>query len=101
MAVGVVSLRGALLALVCAGLVGCSSETPAPVVYTPPPAKPPDRPKRVHRPAPTPTAAGAAAAETVAEPESQLPAAAQSPAEVPPPAGLPHAPSEYIEPPAR
>lgn len=97
-------LRRVLLALGCIALGGCAAVIPAPVVYAPPP-KPAEHPKSVHRPAPKPAppAAGQAtpAAAPAAAPASDLPAAAQSPAELPPPGGLPHDPSEYIEPPAR
>lgn len=103
-----------MLAVACGiGLSGCAAAVPAPVVYAPPPAapfKPAGHHKRVPRPTPA-TASNPAAAETASpapevEPmappvESQLPAAAQPPTAMPPPGGLPHASSEYIEPPSR
>lgn len=66
-------------------------------------------PPRVHRPKPTDTAkptgapAPTDAAAEAAPPATniQLVPAAQSPTELPPPAGTPHDPSQYIEPPSR
>jgi len=114
------SVRAGLVVLGCIFLGACTAATPAPAVYAPPP-KPAEQPRRVHHPAPKPAApaAGESATEAVptgapgsapagevgaspaSAPEGTLPAAAQSPADLPPPGGLPHDPSEYIEPPAR
>ncbi|HWD60543.1 MAG TPA: hypothetical protein VG308_19825 [Stellaceae bacterium] len=98
--------RWMALVLAAAGLAGCTAASPAPAYYNPYPV-PKEHPKRVHRPAPTPASApsgrapeGSTTGGGVA-PESQLPAAAQSPVDTPPAGGPPHAATEYIEPPAR
>jgi hypothetical protein len=101
-------LCGGLIALAGAGLAGCSPATPAPlpppVFYSSQPV--PNPSKRVPPASPaTPVSATSVGAPgevaPAAAPQTQLPADAQSPATLPPPAGLPHDATEYIEPPAR
>ena len=98
-------IRVALAASAGVALVACTAATPAPVVRAPEKIRA-EPPKRVRRPPePTPVAVPSESVDRealpVAAPQGQLPAAAQSPAGLPPPAGAPHDSSEYIEPPSR
>lgn len=102
-------LCGGLLALAGAGLAGCSTAPPPapspPAVYRS--SHPVANPSKRVPPAPSATPVSATSGEAapeavpVAAPQTQLPGAAQPPTAVPPPGGLPHDSSEYIEPPAR
>ena len=98
-------MRVVLAASASVVLAACAAATPAPVVYTPqkPRTEPPKRVRRA--PEPTPVAVPSQGVDRealpAAAPQGQLPAAAQPPAELPPPAGSPHDSSEYIEPPPR
>jgi hypothetical protein len=101
-------LRAGLIVLAAAGLAGCSTapppRLPAPVYYSSPTVPNPAKRASPAQPAaPVSATSGTAPSEAApdATSQTQLPAAAQSPTAVPPPGGMPHDSSEYIEPPAR